>query len=92
MPTFSKQRFSARLRSIRKARGMTLASLAAAAGISTPAVCDYEKGRKVPIIKVAFRLASALRVSLGELLDEDRPSVTVCPCCHGSGLVPVEES
>ena len=57
------------IRKARKARGFTLRSLAAASGYSVTFLCDVERGRSNPSLKMLFRAAVAIGVKPGELLE-----------------------
>ncbi|MGR6431653.1 helix-turn-helix domain-containing protein [Rhizobium sp. PAMB 3174] len=57
-----------RLRTYRKYRGMTMAALAKAAGISQPHLSDIENGKKTGSVDVLKRLANALSVDLDDLV------------------------
>ncbi len=59
-----------RLRRLREARGMSLAGLARAAGLSKPSVWAWEKGTTVPRRKSLHALATALRVSEQEIVGD----------------------
>lgn len=59
-----------RIRQAREARGLTMADLARAAGISAGAVSRIEHGERAPGSATLQRLAQALGVSPGVLLDE----------------------
>jgi DNA-binding XRE family transcriptional regulator len=52
----------------RKYRGMTMAELAAAAGISQPHLSDIENGKKTGSVEVLKRIAIALKVDLDDLV------------------------
>lgn len=54
----------ASVRELRQARGMTQKELAAAAGMSQPAVARFEAGGTVPTIALLERLAAALDAEL----------------------------
>jgi len=57
-----------RLRALREERNLTQAALAAAAGTTQSAVANVENGVSRPSLAFADRLASALDVSLDELV------------------------
>lgn len=59
--------FPARLRRLRRERGLTMRGLARAAGLPDRALENYEHGRRQPTLPVARALAKALGVSLDEL-------------------------
>lgn len=54
----------AAVRSLREERGWTQARLAAAAGMTQPAIARFEAGGTVPTIAVLERLAKALGATL----------------------------
>ena len=64
------------LRRGRRAAGMSLAELAAAAGVGKSTLHALELGDGNPTLSTLWALATALRVPLGELLD-DQPAPTV---------------
>jgi transcriptional regulator with XRE-family HTH domain len=57
------------VRSLRQARGWTLAALAARAGVSKGMVVELEQGRTNPSIATLCRLAAAFGVGLAQLLE-----------------------
>jgi transcriptional regulator with XRE-family HTH domain len=57
------------VRSLRQARGWTLAALAARSGVSKGMVVELEQGRTNPSIATVDRLASALGVGLAQLVE-----------------------
>ena len=61
--------FGAAVRERRKARGWTQERLAEAAGVSALQVGFCERGDNVPKLTLILRIAQALRVRPGELLD-----------------------
>jgi transcriptional regulator with XRE-family HTH domain len=58
-----------RLRALRRARGLTLAELADATGISVSTLSRLESGRRKPTLELLLPLARAHRVPLDELVD-----------------------
>lgn len=74
-----------RLRRRRQDLGQTLATVAAAAGVSVPYVANLERGRGNPTIEVLHKIAVALDVPLATLMDEE---------AHGSegGVVELHRS
>lgn len=60
----------ANLREIRKARGMTQEQLAKATGIHRVTIAKYEAQNVDPTIENAERLASALGVTVDELIEK----------------------
>jgi transcriptional regulator with XRE-family HTH domain len=61
---------AANLRRLRIARRVSLSELARATGMSKATLSSVESGRSNPTIETLAALAAALRVSLGELLEE----------------------
>lgn len=59
-----------RIRQLRKEKGMTQAELAEQTGIAVNSVRLYEGGYRSPNLQTLMKLASALGVSLTELLEE----------------------
>jgi putative transcriptional regulator len=63
-----------RVRDQRKAKGLTQAELAEQVGIARVSVLSIEKGRYIPTIETALRIAHALKMPAEELFwlkDED---------------------
>jgi transcriptional regulator with XRE-family HTH domain len=67
------KRVAARLRELRRERGLTLATLADWTGISAAHLSRMEKGERQPSIGSLIQLARAYGVSLGELVGDERP-------------------
>ena len=67
------------LRSLRKAKGLTMKQLGAIVGVSETAIHHYEVGDREPPINVLVRLADALDVSLDRLIrgKEKEPPTSV---------------
>ena len=61
---------AANLRRLRIARRLSLSELARATGMSKATLSSVESGRSNPTIETLAALGAALRVSLGELLEE----------------------
>jgi transcriptional regulator with XRE-family HTH domain len=61
---------AANLRRLRIARRLSLSELARATGMSKATLSSVESGRSNPTIETLAALSAALRVSLGELLEE----------------------
>jgi transcriptional regulator with XRE-family HTH domain len=57
----------------RQARDLTQAALAARAGLPQAAVSAIEAGRRDCSVRTVFRLAAALDLTAGRLLDEEPP-------------------
>lgn len=64
------QAFGRRVREVRRAKGMPQDALAHAADIHPTAVGRYERGRREPRLSTILRLARALDVPPGELVDD----------------------
>ncbi|MCP2342202.1 helix-turn-helix domain-containing protein [Actinomadura rupiterrae] len=62
---------------LRTAAGISLADLAAASGISKTTLHGIEQGQGNPTLSTLWTLATALKASLGELLDSPAPTVEV---------------
>lgn len=60
-----------RIRTIRKAKGLTQKDLAILSGTSEITVRQYETGKRQPRIEQLILIADALGVSSGELIGED---------------------
>jgi transcriptional regulator with XRE-family HTH domain len=67
------RRFSARLKELRAARGMTQADLAKAAGVTETYIGKLEAGRAAPGIDMVARLAKGLSTTVADLLPENDP-------------------
>lgn len=63
------KRFGANVARLRKARGMTQEAFADVAGIARSYMSDIERGARNPTIVMVERIANALDVRAGELLD-----------------------
>lgn len=61
--------FGRRVREVRRARGLTQERLAEAASLHPTFVSNLERGYRVPTLATMVRVAAALDVRLGELLD-----------------------
>jgi transcriptional regulator with XRE-family HTH domain len=58
-----------RVRDLRKRRSWTLEQLSAACGVSRSMLSEIERGNANPTLAVAFRIAQAFSMSLGDLVD-----------------------
>ena len=56
------------LSTIRKSKRLTQAELAAASGINRVTIAKYETGRQEPTVENAYRLATALGVTVDALI------------------------
>jgi transcriptional regulator with XRE-family HTH domain len=66
--------YGEKLRTARAGQGWTQAELAAFAGVSLPALRNYERGERMPGFVAAVRLADALGVPLDEFAATVRPT------------------
>ena len=58
-----------RVRELRKKKGWTLEEMSAACGVSRSMLSEIERGRANPTLAVAYRIAQAFGMSLGELVE-----------------------
>jgi transcriptional regulator with XRE-family HTH domain len=58
-----------RVRSLRKSKSLTLEQLASLSGVSRSMLSQIERGAANPTLGVAFRIAQAFGMSLGDLVD-----------------------
>jgi len=58
-----------RVRELRRERGWTLEALSAACGVSRSMLSQIERNRANPTLAVAFRIAQAFAMTLGELVE-----------------------
>lgn len=58
-----------RVRDLRKKKGWTLEELSAACGVSRSMLSEIERGNANPTLAVAYRIAGAFSMSLGDLVD-----------------------
>jgi transcriptional regulator with XRE-family HTH domain len=64
------------IRAHRQARGLTVAALASKAGLSKTSLSTIEAGVGNPSVETLWRLASAMDVSLGAIIDHEEPPPT----------------
>jgi transcriptional regulator with XRE-family HTH domain len=69
----SVQRLGARIRDLRKSRGMTIVQLAGAADLSHPFISQIERGLARPSMSSLFRIAQTLGTDQQTLLAESLP-------------------
>ncbi|HET6865259.1 MAG TPA: XRE family transcriptional regulator [Solirubrobacteraceae bacterium] len=81
---------AANLRRMRIARRLSLSELARATGMSKATLSSVESGRSNPTVETLAALAAALRVSLGELLEE--PPLGEIRVIRAGGLDRVEQA
>ncbi|MDT0343032.1 helix-turn-helix domain-containing protein [Streptomyces litchfieldiae] len=82
-----------RLRRLRSRRGVTLAALSAATGISTSTLSRLESGQRRPSLELLLPIAQAHQVPLDELVgapEAGDPRVRLSPrIAHGRTVVPL---
>jgi transcriptional regulator with XRE-family HTH domain len=61
----------ARIRTMRRARGLTLERLAAASGVSRSMISEIERGGRAPTVLVLDRIATALGSSIARLTQDE---------------------
>ena len=66
-----------RVRDLRTKRGWTLEQMSAACGVSRSMLSEIERGRANPTVAVAFRIARAFSMSLGDLVETPAASPRV---------------
>jgi transcriptional regulator with XRE-family HTH domain len=71
-PSLKGPELSARLRSVRQHRGVTLEALAAKTGTTKGFLSQIERGMKAPSISTLMRIAQALGVAVGDLFEDSR--------------------
>ncbi|MCM3750336.1 XRE family transcriptional regulator [Paenibacillus pasadenensis] len=84
-------RVARNLKRIRKSRGHSLDKLSELTGVSKTMLAQIERADSNPTITVLWKIASGLRVSVTDLIEEDRTTVTlvraadVIPITSGDG-------
>ena len=74
-PSPRRRELAERLRTLRADRGLTLAALAARAGVTKGFLSQVERGLKAPSIPTLLRMAEVLGVTVGALFENaDRPA------------------
>ena len=68
-----------KLRALRSERGMSIADLAARAGVSAGIISQIERGKSNPSMKTLQRIRTALGVSLWAFLEQPPPATSVDP-------------
>jgi transcriptional regulator with XRE-family HTH domain len=68
---------AANVRALRLQAGLTLADLAAAAGLGKSTLAQLESGRANPSVETLWAIAAALRVPFARIVEEERPSLRV---------------
>jgi len=62
-------RFAKRLKALRKERGYTQATLAKRAGVTLSYIGRLEIGRHDPQLSTLLKLAKAMKITIGELVE-----------------------
>ncbi|ASS68440.1 Helix-turn-helix [Paenibacillus sp. RU4T] len=70
-------RVARNLKKIRKARAYSLDKLSELTGVSKTMLAQIERADSNPTITVLWKIASGLRISVSDLIEEERPSVTL---------------
>ena len=65
------------IRRLRQQAGLTLADLAAEAGLGKSTLAQLESGRGNPSVETLWAIAAALRVPFGRLVEEEGPALRV---------------
>jgi transcriptional regulator with XRE-family HTH domain len=68
---------AANVRALRLEAGLTLADLAAAAGLGKSTLAQLESGKANPSVETLWAIAAALRVSFARIVEEARPALQV---------------
>lgn len=71
------QKVCERLRALRKKQAWTLEQLASLSGVSRSMLSQIERGSANPTLGVAFRIAQAFGLSLGDLVDSSSPTARI---------------
>ncbi len=65
------------IRTLRAQAGLTLADLAAAAGLGKSTLAQLESGKANPSVETLWAITAALKVPFARIVEEDRPSLRV---------------
>jgi XRE family transcriptional regulator, regulator of sulfur utilization len=76
----------ARVRSLRSARGWSLSSLAARAGLGKATLSEIESGQRNPTLETMYAIAAQLEIGLSELLTEAGSPVGAVPAVRGRAV------
>ena len=68
---------AANVRTLRHDAGLTLAELAAAAGLGKSTLAQLESGRANPSVETLWAIAAALEVPFARIVEEQRPALRV---------------
>jgi transcriptional regulator with XRE-family HTH domain len=64
-----KEKFGIRLKTLRKEKGLSQEELALKSGLNRPYISAIEKGKRNVSLEVMEKLAGAMGVEIGELID-----------------------
>ncbi|WP_194976998.1 helix-turn-helix domain-containing protein [Aquiflexum lacus] len=64
-----KEKFGIRLKTLRKEKGLSQEELAERSGLNRPYISGIEQGKRNVSLEVMDKLAEALKVGIGELVD-----------------------
>ncbi|MBB6670542.1 helix-turn-helix domain-containing protein [Cohnella nanjingensis] len=70
-------RVARNLKRIRKSRNYSLDKLSELTGVSKTMLAQIERADSNPTITVLWKIASGLRISVSDLIEEERPAVTL---------------
>ena len=68
---------AANVRTLRLQAGLTLADLAAAAGLGKSTLAQLESGKANPSVETLWAICAALQVPFARIVEEERPSLRV---------------
>jgi transcriptional regulator with XRE-family HTH domain len=71
------QAVAANVRTLRLEAGLTLADLAAEAGLGKSTLAQLESGKANPSVETLWAIAAALKVSFARIVEEARPALQV---------------
>jgi XRE family transcriptional regulator, regulator of sulfur utilization len=75
-----------RVRRLRAARGWSLSSLAARAGLGKATLSEIESGQRNPTLETLYAIAAQLQIGLAELLVEPGSPTSAAPTVRGSAV------
>jgi transcriptional regulator with XRE-family HTH domain len=78
------------VRRLRAQAGLTLAELAAAAGLGKSTLAQLESGKANPSVETLWAIAAALEVPFARIVEEDRPSLRVVRASEVQPLLSAE--
>lgn len=79
-------RLGGSVRALRKDRRLTLAQLSQMAGVSKAMLSQVEQDKVNPTVAVMIKISNALRVSVGELLDDQQAHNIIRTILHSEDL------